>query len=116
MIFDIEMYETDTGKCQVKDFILSADKKMKARILWSIDLLAQHGNELREPYSKSIEDGIFELRIKQGSDISRIMYFFFVGGKIVLTNGFIKKTQKTPSKEIEKAKSYRNDYLRRNTK
>ncbi|MGL4867269.1 MAG: type II toxin-antitoxin system RelE/ParE family toxin [Cetobacterium sp.] len=46
--------------------------------------------------------------------MSRIFYFFFTKEKIVLTNGFIKKTQKTPKKEIEKAKEYKFDYIRRN--
>ena len=47
------------------------------------------------------------------SDISRVMYFFVVGRKAILTNGFIKKTQKTPKEEIERAKRYRADYLSR---
>ena len=46
-------------------------------------------------------------------NISRVLYFFVVGKKIVLTNGFIKKTQKTPRSEILKAKQYRADYLSR---
>ena len=58
-------------------------------------------------------DGIFELRAKVGSDISRVLYFFVVGRTVVLTNGFIKKTQKTPPAEIERAKQYREDYLSR---
>ena len=53
------------------------------------------------------------LRAKSGSNISRILYFFVVGRRIVLTNGFIKKSQKTPRNEIEKAKRYRADYLSR---
>ena len=57
--------------------------------------------------------GIFELRAKVGSDISRVLYFFVVGKKIVITNGFIKKTQKTPNNEIELAKKYRNEFLNR---
>lgn len=65
------------------------------------------------PYSEELQDGIFELRAKVGSDISRVLYFFMVGRKIILTNGFIKKTQKTPKSEIEKAKRYRDDYLSR---
>ncbi|MBQ9982237.1 MAG: type II toxin-antitoxin system RelE/ParE family toxin [Oscillospiraceae bacterium] len=60
-----------------------------------------------------MDDGIFELRAKIGSDISRVLYFFVIGRKIILTNGFIKKTQKTPKEEIEKAKRYRADYLNR---
>ena len=75
-----------------------------------IDLLAANGPELREPHSKHIEDGIFELRAKQGSDISRVLYFFFVGRKAILTNGYVKKTMKTPKDQIELAKKYRNDY------
>lgn len=70
-------------------------------------------NELREPFSKHIEDGIFEIRNKVGNDITRIFYFFVIGQKIILTNGFIKKTQKTPKDEIALAKKYRNDYLNR---
>ena len=72
-----------------------------------------NGYELREPYSKHLDEGIFELRAKVGSDISRVLYFFIVGRKVVLTNGFIKKTQKTPPSEIEKAKEYRKEYLNR---
>ena len=51
-------------------------------------------------------------------NVSRVLYFFYVDQRIVLTNGFIKKTQKTPPQEIEKAKKYRADYLsrRRETK
>ena len=54
----------------------------------------------------------FELRGQQGGNISRVLYFFFAGQKVILTNGFVKKTQKTPSGEIEKARQYRADYLR----
>ena len=78
-----------------------------------ISLLQNNGYELREPYSKHLSQGIFELRAKVGSDITRVMYFFYVNQHIILTNGFIKKTQKTPPKEIEKAKKYRADYLSR---
>ncbi len=76
-------------------------------------VLQEKGNELREPYSKHLSDGIFEIRGKAGSDISRVLYFFYHGGKIIITNGFIKKTQKTPVEEIKKAKAYRDDYKER---
>ena len=55
----------------------------------------------------------FELRTKFGSDITRVLYFFVVGKKVILTNGFVKKTQKTPPAEIALAKMYREDYLTR---
>lgn len=77
------------------------------------DLLEQNGPALRLPYSGPPGDGIFELRTKQGSDITRVLYFFFVGNKAILTNGFVKKTQKTPSAVIKLAKKYKADYERR---
>lgn len=79
-----------------------------------IDILEQYGNQLREPYSKSLDDGIFELRAKVGSDISRVLYFFYYKGRIILTNGFVKKIQKIPQNEIAFAKKYRRDFLERN--
>ena len=70
------------------------DKKLRAKLADTIMILQDNGYELREPYSKHISEGIFELRAKQGSDITRVMYFFYVDRHIILTNGFIKKTQK----------------------
>ena len=78
-----------------------------------IALLQDNGNELREPYSKHLSEGIFELRAQIGSDTTRVLYFFYVDRRIILTNGFIKKTQKTPKREITRAKQYRTDYLNR---
>lgn len=68
---------------------------------------------VEEPYSKHLDDGIFELRCKFGTDISRVLYFFYYEGRIVLTNGFVKKTQKTPKEEIQIAKDRRKDFIER---
>lgn len=111
--FIVEVYAKADGAEPVNDFLYSLPEKMIAKVLQEIRLLSDLGNELREPYSRLIEDGIFELRAKQGSDISRVLYFFVVGKKIILTNGFVKKTQKTPKSEIELAKKYRADYIQR---
>ena len=113
MEFDVDLYETKDKKRPVEEFILSLDNKMQAKVFGMILLLEEKGTALREPYSKPLDDGIFELRIKQSSNITRVLYFFYIGGKIILTNGFVKKTQKTPPSEIEKAKQYRKDYLER---
>lgn len=83
---------------------------MQAKLFRLIESLELKGNDLREPYSKSLSDGIFEIRAIQGNNITRVLYFFVVGKKIILTNGFVKKTQKTPDGEIEIAKKYRADY------
>lgn len=111
--FEIIFYDKADGTEPAKDFISSLDMKMRAKMLRTIKLLQMNGNKLREPESKELEDGIMELRAKVGNDISRVLYFFVVGRKAILTNGFIKKTQKTPKAEIERAKRYRADYLSR---
>lgn len=113
MGFDVEYYEKPNGTYPAEEFILSQDVKMRAKIFRGLQLLEEKGNLLREPFSKHLNEGIFELRTKQGSDISRVLYFFFVDQKIVLTNGFVKKQGKTPAKEIKLAKAYRQDYLER---
>ena len=110
--YKICFYQKPDGTEPVKDFILSLNKKMRAKVLRTIQMLAANGPELREPCSKALEDGIFELRVRTGSDSSRIFYFFVIGQKVILTNGFIKKTQKTPPGEIARAKRYRKDYFK----
>ena len=70
--YSVEYYETEDGTRPAEDFILSQDKKMRAKLFMSLELLEIKGPELREPYSKPLGDGIFEVRAKQGSDISRM--------------------------------------------
>lgn len=111
--FQVSFYALPNGDKPAKDFILGLDKKMRAKLLRTIETLEDKGNQLREPYSKHLNDGIFELRAKIGSDISRVMYFFVINHEIILTHGFIKKSQKTPKGEIERAQKYRKDYLER---
>lgn len=113
MEFNVTFYDLPDGTEPAQEFLDSLDDKMRAKMLRAIDVLAAYGYELREPISKSLGDGIFELRAQVGSNISRVMYFFFIGQNVVLTNGFIKKTQRTPRAEIEKAARYRAEYLSR---
>ena len=113
MKIDVEFYTLPNGTEPVRIFLDSLTIKMRAKMLHMISILQDNGNELREPYSKHLSDGIFELRAKVGSDITRVLYFFYVDRQIILTNGFIKKTMKTHPKEIVLAKKYRADYLLR---
>mgnify|MGYP000001298127 FL=1 len=113
-MFDVEYYEKEDGTFPAEEFILSLDSKMQAKMFCELDLLETFGNQLREPHSKPLGDGIYEIRAKVASDITRVLYFFVVNKKIILTNGFVKKTQKTPDNEIALAKKYRKDYLERN--
>ena len=112
--FVIIFYKKDDGTEPAKEFLDGLDNKMRAKMIRTVELLRDYGYELREPYSKHLNDGIFELRAKVSTDITRVLYFFVSGRKAILTHGFVKKTQKTPQSEIEKAENYRKDYLSKN--
>lgn len=109
-MFEIVFYRLPNGKAPVEEFMDSLNIKMRNKALDSLLILEEFGNSLREPYSKQIGDGLFELRIKFASDISRIFYFFYADNKIIITNGFIKKTQKTPRAPLKLARKYKADY------
>ncbi len=92
-------------------FFIKQSEKVKAKIIWTIQLIEELGR-VPESYLKHIEstDGLYEIRIKLGRDIFRIFCFFDVGKLIILTNGFQKKTKKTPKKEIERALKIMEEY------
>ena len=110
---EIKFYEDQAGRIPVREFWDSLDIKMRQKMLRSVQALQDMGVSLRMPLSESLDGGIFELRAKVGTNISRVMYFFVIGNRAVLTHGFIKKTQKTPRREIERAKKIRDDYIKR---
>lgn len=92
MDFNIEFYrDKESNRCYIEEFLDSLDIKAKVHTLRNIQLLANFDNALREPYSKSIDDGIFELCIKHSSNVYRVLYFFYKDKNIILTNVFIKK-------------------------
>jgi len=94
-----------------EEFFVKQRDKVKAKIIWTLQLVEEL-ERIPETYLKHLEntDGLFEIRVQQGSDIFRIFCFFDQGKLIILTNGFQKKTQKTPKKEIEKAIKIKNEY------
>ncbi len=117
MDWKVEYYQLEDGTEPVTEFICALPPKHAAKALWEIDLLEQFGTALRMPYARPIVGekykGLFELRIQQGSDISRIFYVLPVGNKFILLHGFVKKGQKTPPLELDTALRYMQDYLRR---
>ena len=115
-MYDVLFYDLPDGSKPVKDFMDTLDAKMFVKVVRTIDMLKQVGSSMRLPYSEHLDDGIFEIRVKQGTNITRVLYFFFVGKKIILTNGFVKKTQKTPKNELALAKKYRDEYKSRRGK
>lgn len=80
--FEVIFFKKDNNNIPIKDFLDNLDDKMRAKAVGMIIRLEKYGNTLTEPYSKYLDDGIFELRIKQSTNISRILYFFRVGKKL----------------------------------
>jgi len=94
-----------------QDFFDKQSKKVKAKIIWTFNLV-EDLQRVPETYLKHIEntDGLYEIRVQLGSDIFRVFCFFDQGQLIILMNGFQKKTQKTPKKEIELALKIKTEY------
>ena len=113
----VEFYKNAEGEKPAGQFIRSIeDLRLRAKVIRSVKLLETYGRDLTKPDSAPLGDGIYELRTIQSNNIARCLYFFFDGDKAIVTNGFIKKTQKTPPEEIKTAKERRADYERRNKK
>lgn len=118
MTYEIIFYERENGKSEIWDFLeelrVKSLKNKNARIQYKqmllyIELLQNNGTLLSNNITKNIEEDIWELR----PDNNRIFYFYVDNNSFVLLHSFRKKTQKTPKREITKAKAERDDYLSR---
>ena len=94
-----------------QEFFVKQSEKVKAKIVWTLELI-QEIQRIPETYLKHIEntEGLYEIRVQNGSDIFRIFCFFDKGKLVILVNGFQKKTRKTPKKEIELALKIKLEY------
>lgn len=117
-MYQIEFYETADGVSEIWTFLDELQKKAATnkdariqhkQIVQYIQLLEDHGTRLGENITKHLDEDIWGLR--PGNN--RVFYFFFKNNTYVLLHHFRKKTQKTPSREIEKAKAERDDWIAR---
>ncbi len=94
-----------------EDFFLAQNEKVKEKIIWTLTLVEEL-ERIPEIYLKHIEnsDGLYEIRVKLGSNIYRIFCFFEDNKIIIVGNGFQKKTQKTPKSEIDKTLKIKQEY------
>lgn len=115
-MYTVEFYEKENGKSELWDFLeelrVRALKSKDARIQYKqlvqyIQLLQDNGTYLPETVTKHLEENIWELR----TGINRVLFFFFRDNVFVLLHSFRKKTQKTPRRELAKAKAERDNYL-----
>ena len=104
-IYNCYYFQTQSGRCPVEEFVDSLSESALRQYFSKINLLEAFGRALPMPHAKKIEnkEKIYELRFNDRAGIVRILYFFFDGNNIILTNAFAKKTQKTPRREIETA-------------
>ena len=105
------------GSVPMIDFLESLSAKERALIYKNIQKLLEYKNNnfsLSDKFTKPLRDGIFELKVDLQNKTSRSLYFYEKDQMIIFTNGFIKKSQKTPQKEIEKAlkikEAYKNEH------
>lgn len=108
----VNAYKKDNGEEPAVEFLDSLPAKERAKVLRTIQLLGEFGPMLRMPHRRPIDQDIYELRTVLGNNIFRVFHFHYENGEFILLNGFRKKTQKTPQSEIDRAKRYRDDYLR----
>ncbi len=112
--YSCDYYIAESGRSPVEEFIDSLDVKTQVKFFSNKKpLLEKYGPKLPYPHAKHLKDGIYELRFKGKRGQIRVLYFFFHRKQFVFTNGFIKKTQKTPRKEIRLAKERKTDFLER---
>ena len=89
----------------VTDAIKAWPKGIKSKFLRTIDLIEEHGAQLRPPMTDYLGDGLFEIRVKAQEGIGRAFFCYVLKQEIVILHAIIKKTQKTPQKELKLAKN-----------
>ena len=102
----IEEYRTASGESPVRTFLESLEKRDLADALALIKLAEERGNQLREPHSKALGEGLYELRGKQ----VRLFYTFGPGRRMItLLNGIIKKQDRIPESALAQARRFKAD-------
>lgn len=109
----VTFYTTADGKCPVVEFIDSQPVKVAQKIAWVLKAV-QEIEKVPKTYFKKLSDtDFYEVRIELSGNIYRLLGFFHNGNIVILTNGFQKKTQKTPKSEIEVCEARMKDFLKR---
>ncbi|MGD0885224.1 MAG: type II toxin-antitoxin system RelE/ParE family toxin [Thermodesulfovibrionales bacterium] len=113
MSWEVEFYKDRSGREPVPEFLDDLPSGTRAKVVKLIDLLSEQGVLLKEPYTRQIRGKLRELRVKDHLGHVRVFYFTFTGRRFVLLHGFLKKTVKTPEREIEVAEKRMKDFIER---
>ncbi|MEK7553710.1 MAG: type II toxin-antitoxin system RelE/ParE family toxin [Patescibacteria group bacterium] len=109
--YKVKFYIDSNGYSLVLEYIDNLNNKEKAKVLKYINFLRENKGILDEPYSKHIKRKIRELRVDFVKNKHRIFYFTFINKNIILLHTFLKKTNKTPLREIKKAEENYNNII-----
>ena len=110
----IKFYKLPNGQSPVEKFLDSLTDRQAKKITWVLNLIETMEMVSTQYFKKLVStDDIWEVRVQFGSDDFRLLGFFDGGALVILTNGFPKKSQQTPEKEIELAERRKKDYLAR---
>jgi phage-related protein len=109
MDFEITYYST-----AVQEQIVELPDTLAARYIVLTRRMLAVGPNLGEPHTKSMRSGLFELRLKGAEGIARVFYCTLIGKRIVMLHSFIKKTQRTPKRELELAQNRMKEIKREN--
>lgn len=114
---EMNFYQAESGKYPVMDFLDSLNGKQTQKIAWVLELFEEM-SIVPKQYFKKLKntENIWEIRIIFSGDIFRLLGFLDVNNNFVLTNGFIKKSQKTPQSEINLAEERKRNYYERKNK
>lgn len=111
---EVIFYTTSTGKCPVEEFLDSLEINVVKKIAWTLKIIEEMDFVPKTYFKKLVStEGIWEVRIKYGTNIYRLFSFWDKNNLVVLTHGIIKKSQKTSKNDIKKAETYKTDYFRR---
>lgn len=101
------------GNSIFESYVDTLPDKIAAKLLARIIEIEENGlqTSIKMKWIKKLDKNLYEIRTKFGSNIQRAIYFQKIGNQYIITHGFTKKTQKTPKKEIDRAKRIRKGYL-----
>ena len=97
----------------VEEDILDMPAKIQARMIHLLELIEVHGANLGSPHTEPMGDGLFEIRAKAQEGIGRCLYCYMKGQHIIVLHAFVKKSQKTPKKDLQLARSRQREVERR---
>ena len=97
-------YEIEYFHPRVRSAIESWPVDVLADYARLVELLTEHGPNLRLPHSRALGSGLFELRPRGRSGIGRAFYCFLYAKRVVILHAFVKKTEQTPDKEMALAR------------